>query len=67
METVRILLSDVIIQHPEVDSFQELLSAVRRITSHDLLFLEFDVRPDYRDTPRDWQWQLEGAFVGGSR
>lgn len=67
METIQILLSDIIIQHPEIDSFEELLAAVRHIASDDMLFLEFDVKPDYRDTPRDWQWQLEGAFVGGPR
>lgn len=67
METVQILLSDIIIRHPEIDSFEELLATVRHITSADMLFLEFDVKPDYRDTPRDWQWQLEGAFIGGPR
>jgi hypothetical protein len=65
METIQILISDIIIQHPEINSFDELLAAVRHITSDDMLFLEFDVKPDYRDTPRDWQWQLEGAFAGG--
>lgn len=67
METIQILISDIIIQHPEINSFDELLAAVRHITSDDMLFLEFDVKPDYRDTPRDWQWQLEGAFVGGQQ
>jgi len=64
MKTIQILISDIIIQHPEINSFDELLAAVRRITSDDMLFLEFDVKPDYRDTPRNWQWQLEGAFIG---
>ena len=63
METIQILISDIIIQHPEINSFDELLAAVRHITSDDMLFLEFDVKPDYRDTPRNWQWQLEGAFI----
>lgn len=67
METIAVLISDIIIQRPEINSFQELLDAVRDITSNDMLFLEFDVKPDYRDTPRDWQWQLEGAFLGGKR
>jgi len=44
-----------------------LLDAVRGIQSDNMLFMEFDVKPDFRDTPRDWQWQLEGAFVGGKR
>jgi len=67
METIQILISDIIIQHPEINSFDELLAAVRHITSDDMLFLEFDIKPDYRDTPRDWQWQLEGAFAGGQQ
>ncbi len=64
---MEVMISDIIIRHPEINSFQELLDAVGNITSNDVLFLNFDVKPDYRDTPRDWQWQLEGAFVGGRR
>ncbi len=64
MKTIQVMISDVIIQHPEINSFNELLDAVRNITSDDVLFLNFDVKPDFRDTPRDWQWQLEGAFSG---
>jgi len=67
METIEVLISDIIIQHPEINSFQDLLEAVRNITSNEMLFLNFDVKPDFRDTPRDWQWQLEGAFTGGLR
>ena len=67
METIQVQISDIIIQHPEINSFQELLETVRNITSDDVIFLDFDVKPDYRDTPRDWEWQLEGAFVGGKR
>jgi hypothetical protein len=67
METIEVMISDIIIRHPEINSFQELLDAVRNMTSNDVLFLNFDVKPDYRDTPRDWQWQLEGAFLGGRR
>jgi len=67
VDTIEVNISDIIIQHPEINSFNELLEAVRGITSNDMLFLNFDVKPDYRDTPRNWQWQLEGAFVGGKR
>jgi len=67
MDTIGVHISDIIIQHPEINSFNELLEAVRGITSDDMLFLDFDVKPDFRDTPRDWQWQLEGAFIGGAR
>jgi hypothetical protein len=62
MEAIEIKLSDIIIQNPQINSFDELLEAVRAIRSEDMLFLNFDVKPDYRDTPRNWQWRLEGAF-----
>ena len=62
MEAIEIKLSDIIIQNPQINSFYELLEAVRAIRSEDMLFLNFDVKPDYRDTPRNWQWRLEGAF-----
>jgi hypothetical protein len=62
MNTIEVKLSDIIIQHPEINSFNELLAAVRSIKSNDVLFLNFDVKPDYRDTPRNWQWRLEAVF-----
>lgn len=67
MATIEVKISDIIIQHPDINSFVELLDAVRGIQSDNMLFMEFDVKPDFRDTPRNWQWQLEGAFVGGKR
>ncbi|TFG82586.1 MAG: sulfur relay protein DsrC [Chromatiales bacterium] len=62
MEAIEVKLSDIIIQNPQVNSFDELLETVRAISSDDVLFLNFDVKPDYRDTPRNWQWRLEAAF-----
>jgi hypothetical protein len=62
MEAIEVKLSDIIIQNPQVNSFDELLDTVRAISSDDMLFLNFDVKPDYRDTPRNWQWRLEAAF-----
>lgn len=57
-------LSDLIIQHPEVSSFDELLELVVRTAKAGEIFLEFDVKPDYRDTPRNWNDRLETAFMG---
>ena len=67
MKTIEVHISDIIIQHPEINSFVELTDFVGGITSDNMLFLDFDVKPDFRDTPRDWQWRLEGAFAGGQR
>lgn len=62
MKAIEVKLSDIIIQNPQINSFPELLDAVRNMTSEDMLYLNFDVKPDYRDTPRNWQWQMEKAF-----
>ena len=60
-------ISNIIIHNPEINCFDDLLEAVRGITSDEVLFLDFDIKPDYRDTPRDWQSQLEAVFAGGAR
>jgi hypothetical protein len=67
MEAIEVKLSDIIIQHPEINSFPELLEKVKAMTSENMIFLNFDVKPDYRDTPRNWEWKLEAAFAQGGR
>ena len=58
-------LSDLIIQHPEVVSFAELEKLVIKAAQEGEIFLQFDVKPDFRDTPRDWHTKLEAAFYWG--
>lgn len=58
-------LSDLIIQHPEVDSFSGLEHLVAHAAESGLMHLEFDVKPDYRDTPKKWEWKLEAIFSRG--
>lgn len=65
MKTVQINISEIIIGDTDIKSFPDLLAAVRGITSEHMLYLNFDVKPDYRDTPRNWQWLLENAFGEG--
>jgi hypothetical protein len=60
-------LSDLIIQHPEVTSFDELKKLVAKTGQEGERFLEFDVKPDYRDTPRKWELKLEAAFYWGDK
>ena len=67
MKAIEVKLSDIIIQHPGINSFPELLEAVRTMKSEDMLYLNFDIKPDYRDTPRNWQWKMEVAFGGGGK
>ncbi len=67
MKAIEVKLSDIIIQNPDVNSFPELLGKVRAMTSENMIFLNFDVKPDYRDTPRNWEWKLESAFSDGGK
>ncbi|MAF48234.1 MAG: hypothetical protein QGH73_15465 [Rhodospirillales bacterium] len=56
-------LSDIIIQHHEINSFAELLQVVRKSGEQGLVLIEFDLKPDFGDTPRDWETALEIAFT----
>jgi hypothetical protein len=58
-------LSDLIIRHQEVNSFSELEELVAHLGQAGEMFMEYDLKPDYRDTPKRWEWALEGAFTRG--
>jgi len=62
-----IKVSDLIIEHPEVRSFQELKQLVVAAANSGYRFLQFDVKPDFVDTPRNWELTLEGVFYWGER
>ena len=59
------MLSDLIIGHPEVDSFADLERLVAHAGESGVMFMEYDVKPDYRDTPKKWEWRLETVFTRG--
>lgn len=46
--------------------FEELLDYVRAQARKGEIFIEFDVRPPFPDTPDDWEQQLEVAFTSAS-
>jgi len=60
-------VSDLIIKHPEVTSFDELLVVVAMAAKDGARFLNYDIKPDYRDTPKRWELMLENAFTLGPR
>lgn len=63
-----ILLSDIIISNPQVNSFADLLLALRnRAEAIGQCQLEMDLKPDFRDTPRNWEFMVESAFFWGER
>jgi hypothetical protein len=58
-----IQISDMIIAHPEVTSFRQLEELVKEAARQGAIHLTFDLKPEYTDTPRNWQDRLETAFL----
>lgn len=58
-----LLLSEVMIAHTDVDSFEDLVLLIKSISiSSSERFFRMDVKPDYGDTPENWEDRLEAAF-----
>jgi len=55
-------LSEILIQNPDLESFEQLLSAVKERSKSEMFF-RIDVKPQYQDTPEDWEDRLEAAFT----
>ncbi len=56
-------ISDIIIAHPEVTSFSQLEELGKEAARQGAIHLSFDLKPEYPDTPRNWQDRLETAFL----
>lgn len=54
-------LSDLIISHPEIVSYEDLETLVAEAAKSGMILLYMDLKPDFPDTPRDWQ-RLEVIF-----
>lgn len=57
-------LSDILVAHKEIESFDELLPLVQEVARRGERFFRMDVKPPYPDTPEDWEDRLEAAFSG---
>lgn len=58
-----LLLSEVMIAHTDLDSFEDLVVVIKNIAnSGEERFFRMDVKPDYGDTPDNWEDRLEAAF-----
>lgn len=60
-------LSDLIIYNPQVQSFEALLVLVAEAAKNGARFINFDVKPDFIDTPKTWQQVIERVFNLGAR
>ena len=56
-------LSEVMIQNPEMESFEQLKDELKKRAAAGELFFRMDVKPQFGDTPADWEDKLEAAFT----
>ena len=58
-----LLLSEIMIAHTDLESFEDLVAVVKKVskTSNERFF-KLDVKPDYQDTPDNWEDRIEAAF-----
>ncbi len=56
-------LSEVMIQNPEMETFEELEEVIRDKANDGELFFRMDVKPPYPGTPENWEMRLEGVFT----
>ena len=56
-------LSEILLQHHELQSFEELVQLVEEKARSGELFFQMDVRPPFPDTPEEWEDKLEAAFA----
>ncbi len=60
-------ISDLIITHPEMTTFDQLESLVVEAARRGEIHLYFDIKPEFPDTPRKWEARLELLFHRAER
>ncbi len=56
-------LSEVLLQHHELVSFDELMAVVKNGGGKGEMFFCMDVKPPFQDTPDNWEERLEASFT----
>ena len=56
-------VSELIIANPKMTSFAELEEAVVKAARSGEIHLYMDIKPEFPDTPRHWETELELAFT----
>ncbi|MCG8425880.1 MAG: sulfur relay protein DsrC [Chromatiales bacterium] len=57
-----LLLSEVLIQNPQVENFEDLVEVIKEQRKTQMFF-RIDVKPQFSDTPENWEDRLEAAFT----
>ena len=60
-------VSELLIANPRMRSFVELEEAVVEAALAGEIHLYMDIKPEFPDTPRNWETELEIAFYRAER
>lgn len=55
-------LSEVLMQNTQLESFDELCALIKEKSKSEMFF-RIDVKPQYPDTPENWEDRLEAMFT----
>ena len=58
-----IWLSEILLKRHDIESFDQLVDAVRDEAKSGGMFFRMDVKPTFPDTPANWEDRLESAFT----
>jgi hypothetical protein len=56
-------LSEILLQHHEIESFAELVTLVQQAAQGGERFFRMDIKPPFPDTPENWEDRLEAVFT----
>ena len=56
-------LSEVLMKNHDLSTFEDLKEALKGEARQGQMFFEMDVKPDFQDTPENWQDECEAAFT----
>ena len=59
-----IYLSELLIQNPGLESFDDLVQVIGDQAKKGEIHLKVDIKPNYPVTPTNWEDRVEGAFAG---
>ncbi len=60
-------LSELLMQHHELNSFEELKEKLTERAKQGEMFFRMDVRPPFQDTPENWEDVLEAIFTSAGK
>lgn len=56
-------LSEILMANHNMKSYEELKNEIIKRAQQGEIFFQMDVRPPFKDTPEEWEEELEAVFT----